>query len=72
MVPEPQTDRKLRNRKYLKRKAEKQNYYAKDELTKKIMRDLREQLYKSFISIIPHSKLSNRGYQLAILKEWLK
>ena len=36
------------------------------------MRDIREQLYKSFISTIPAAKLSNRAYQIATLKTWLE
>ncbi len=70
MVQEP-TKKRLRNRKYIKTCVEKPHFYAKDELTKKLLRDIREQLYKSFMSLIPHSKLNNKAYQMQQLRNWL-
>ena len=61
-MPKPGKKRQIRVRNYIKDIAIKPHFYAKDELTKKLLRDIREKLYKSFISYIPSSKLNNKYY----------
>lgn len=71
LVPKAGKKRQIRKRNYKKDIAIRPHFYAKDELTKKILRDIREKLYKSFISHVPRSKLNNKYYQLTFLKKWL-